>query len=93
MYAVIGIQWTDECPSKLKSLIIHGDFKIKPDEVILMRYTGLKDDKGILIYEGHIIKHKFGQGEVTYGDGIFQVPGMALFLTREREVIGNIYER
>ena len=92
MYAVIGMQWTDACPSQLKQLTLHGGKKAKPDEVVLMRYSGLKDNNNVLIYEGHVLKHKFGQGEVTYRDGIFQVPGMALFLTREREVIGNIYE-
>ncbi|TSC65185.1 MAG: hypothetical protein CEO22_582 [Candidatus Berkelbacteria bacterium Gr01-1014_85] len=93
MYAVIGMHWTDECPSQLHQLILHGDLRVSPDEVVLMHYSCLKDKSGVFIYEGHILKHQSGQGAVTYQDGSFQISGTALTLINDREVIGNIYEQ
>jgi len=70
---------------------IDGDFEI-------VEFTGLKDSKGVEIYEGDIVKNDFGNiREIIWlGFGFVQQFGKASYenvpLESNLEVIGNIYE-
>ena len=60
-----------------------------------MKFTGLKDSKGIDIWEGDIISTKDAKCKVVFSDGCFLAYGWSGCLDEWKdiiEVIGNIYE-
>lgn len=75
------------------------------DDVVLMQYTGLKDNNGVYIYEGDVLRDSESIVIVKFVDGEFSVDYMnmggewrkygSLFKylkDYEGEVIGNVYK-
>jgi uncharacterized phage protein (TIGR01671 family) len=79
--------------------LLSGYFPENLDDIALMQYTGLKDSKGVEIYEGDIVEYLYRDGyikkyiEVKWRN-MRQYTGFNITNTRRAElkVIGNIYE-
>lgn len=77
---------------------ICGDKKVD-DEVIIQQYTGLKDSKGVEIYEGDIVEFKTPNhgnlvtDAVAFDNGSFILEDMLYNLSDMKvRVVGNIFE-
>lgn len=72
------------------------DTLLKPENVKLLRYTGLKDKNGTKIYEGDIVQRNKTNKEVKWFDpNTGYIPfagGCGQWEPSDCEVLGNIYE-
>ena len=69
-------------------------------DIVLMEFTGIKDNKGIDIYEGDKIRYKNlkGYSTIVFENGTFGYYGISCFITLSETnseyivVIGNVFQ-
>lgn len=101
MLDVEYLHW-DDCTREFSiRTTMYSDY-FDTEDMILMQYVGLKDKNGKEIYEGDIVKANWFDkteviGEIYFSMGCFilansSVSDNQLFIFKNLEVIGNIYE-
>lgn len=107
VWNVIEGKWNgihNQEPKMVGELCCHKGIYLIPEStsknLIVQQYTGLKDKKGVEIYEGDILSyegmHKVGEGVsiVSFEDGSFMIDEdfASKDWAAEHKVIGNIFE-
>lgn len=94
----------EKCMSRILTInqLIFNGYSIKEDQIIL-QFTGLKDSKGLDIYEGDIITSDTGfLMFISWSDGSLRWECLSCYTQEfvenlstfgnEREIFGNIYQ-